>query len=76
MGGVIVTATLILGIIALIYPIEVTNFSPFLIARVFLIVAALSFLFFIRSGQKITKKEALFLLGIYITFVLVEILSK
>ena len=76
MGSVIIVSTLVLGIVALIYPIQITDFSPFAIARFFLIIAALFFLFFVRSGKKITKKEALFLLGIYITFVLVEILTK
>ena len=76
MGAVIVPATLVLGIVALIHPIVITDFSAFAIARFFLIIAALFFLLFIRTGQKITKKEALFLLGIYLTFVLVEILTK
>ena len=76
MGSVIVPATLVLGIVALICPIEILDFSPFAIARFFLIISALFFLFFVRTGKKITKKEALFLLGIYITFVIVEILAK
>ncbi len=76
MGCAAVTATLVLGIVALICPIEIPDFSPFAIARFFLIISALFFFFFVRTGQKITKKEALFLLSIYIIFVLVEILSK
>jgi cation:H+ antiporter len=76
MGAVIVPTTLVLGIVALICPIEILDFSPFVIARFFLIIAALFFLFFVRTGQKITKKEAFFLLGIYIAFLLMEILTK
>jgi len=76
MGSVIMTATLVLGIVALICPIKIVDFSPFAIARIFLIISAIFFLLFIRTGRKITRREALFLLGIYITFVLVEILSK
>ena len=76
MGAVIVPATLVLGIVALIQPIVISDFSPLVIARFFLIISALFFLFFVRTDQKITKKEALFLLGIYITFLLVEILTK
>lgn len=74
MGAVIVPATLVLGIVALIHPIVITDFSSLVIARFFLIISALFFLFFVRTDQKITKKEALFLLGIYILFVLIEIL--
>jgi len=76
MGSVIVAATLVLGIVALICPIEITNFSPFAIARFFLIISAMFFLFFVRTDRKITKKEAIFLLSLYITFVTVEILTK
>jgi len=76
MGAVIVPATLVLGIVALIYPIKIPDFSPFAIARFFLIISAIFFLFFVRTGQKITKKEALFLLAIYIIFVVTEILTK
>jgi len=76
MGSAVITTTLVLGMVALICPIKISNFSPFAIARFFLIIAALFFFFFVRTDHKITKKEALFLLGIYITFVAVEILAK
>ena len=76
MGGVVMTATLVLGIVALICPIAIIDFSPFAIARFFLIISALFFFFFVRTDRKITKKEALFLLGLYILFVLIEILTK
>ena len=74
MGCTAVTATLVLGLVALIHPIQIPDFSPFAIARFFLIIAALFFLFFARTDRKITKKEAAFLLTIYIIFVMVEIL--
>ena len=76
MGSIIVPATLVLGIVALLCPIEIADFSPFAIARFFLIISALFFFFFIRTDRKITKKEAIFLLGIYLTFVLVEIFTQ
>jgi cation:H+ antiporter len=76
MGSVITPATLVLGIVALICPIEILDFSPFAIARFFLIISALFFFFFVRTDQKITKKEALFLLLIYIIFVATELIFK
>lgn len=76
MGSIIVPATLVLGIVALIHPIEITDFSPFAIARLFLIIAAFFFFFFVRTGKKITKKEAIFLLFIYIAFVATELIFK
>lgn len=76
MGSVIIVSTLVLGIVALICPIEILHFSPFAIARFFLIISAMFFLLFVRTGHKITKNEALFLLSIYLLFVIVEILLK
>jgi len=76
MGSVIMTTTLVLGIVVLISPIQVSNLSPFVVGRIFLAISAIFFLIFIRTGRKITRKEALFLLGIYLTFVLVEILTQ
>jgi len=76
MGSVVIIATLVLGIVALICPIEVEDFSPFAIARLFLIIAAMFFLFFVRTERKITTKEALFLFGLYIIFFLIEVFTQ
>ena len=73
MGGIVITSTLVLGTVALIHPIRITYPPTIIIGRVFLIVAALSFFVFTRTEHKVTKAEALYLLGIYIIFVLVEI---
>jgi len=74
MGSVIIPATLVLGLVAFLSPIQIANFSPYAIGRFFLIISAVFFLLFLRTGRKITKKEAIFLLIIYLTFVLAEIL--
>lgn len=73
MGSVIICATLVLGIVALISPFEIKDFSPFLIARAYAVIASLFFLFAIKSEKKITKKEGLILLFIYIAFLVTEI---
>jgi len=73
MGAVIFPVTLVLGIDALIHPIVITDFSPFVVGRIFLILSAVFFLIFIRTGKRITKKEAIFLLLLYILFVVAEI---
>ncbi len=76
MGNVAITSTFILGIVSLITPIKIVDFSPFAIARIFLIIAVISFFLFARTGQKITKKEGLILIGTYVAFLIVEILTK
>ena len=76
MGSVIIPSTLVLGTVALICPIEIIDFSPFAIGRFFLIISVIFFLVFVRTDKKITKKEAIILLAIYLVFILVEILVK
>jgi cation:H+ antiporter len=75
MGSVIIPSTLVLGLVALISPIQIINFPPFAIGRIFVIISALFFLYFIRSDREITKREATFLLSLYLFFVLFELLA-
>jgi len=75
-GSVIYTSTFVLGIIVLISPIKISDFSPFIIARAFLIVSALIFFLAVKSGQKITRLEGLILLSLYILFLFAEILFR
>jgi len=76
MGSAVITSTFVLGMVSLIFPIKIFNFAPFFIARLFLIIVAISFFLFVRTGHKVTRKEALFLLLIYLAFVVAEILFK
>lgn len=69
MGSVIVPATLILGLVALIRPIETTDFELLGISRLFLIIASVFFFFFATTGRKIGKFEALVLGLLYFIFV-------
>lgn len=72
MGSVIVCATLVLGLVVLVSPIKDIDFSPFVIARAFLVISALLFLIFVKTDRKITKTEAAFLLFLYLMFLFVE----
>jgi len=76
MGSVIVPATLVLGLVVLIHPIIIEDFSPFAIARFFLIVASILFYIASRTGRIISRGEAVLLLGIYIIFLGLEIITK
>lgn len=76
MGNVAITSTFILGTVSLITPIKIVDFSPFIIARIFLILAVMMFFLFIRTGQKITRKEGMILIGVYIAFLITEILTR
>jgi len=73
MASVIVCATLVLGIVAVVAPFQIKDFSPFFVARIFMAFACVLYLLFIASDKKLTKKEGLLLLSIYIIFLLTEI---
>lgn len=76
MASVIVCATLVLGIVALFAPFQIRDFSPFVIARVFMVISCAFYLWFILSGKEIIKKEGLLLLLIYILFLVSEVFIK
>ncbi|MDD2731646.1 MAG: hypothetical protein PHI53_00410 [Candidatus Pacebacteria bacterium] len=76
MGAVIIPATLVLGIVSLICPIKAESLPSFAIARIFLIISAVFFLIAVRTDKKITKKEGVFLLLIYILFIITELYFK
>ncbi len=72
LGAVAISSTLVLGTVALIHPIEIDNFEFLRVARFFLISGGFFLFLFIRTSNKITKKEAWFLLGVYLLFLLFE----
>jgi Ca2+/Na+ antiporter len=76
-GALIVPATLVIGTVALIHPIDLTGSMASLeIARVFLIISVALFVWFARNDQVISKKEAMILLFIYISFITIEIFAN
>jgi len=76
MASVIVAATLVFGIVALIHPFVITDISQILVARIFLVIASIFFLVAIKNDKKLSKKEGLLLLITYVLFLLIEIFVK
>jgi cation:H+ antiporter len=76
MGAVIIPATLVLGIVAIIHPIQANNIELFTLSRLFLIIAALFFFAFTYTDKKITSRESYFLLFIYLSFLASVLLSN
>ncbi len=76
MGSVIIGATLVLGIVSLVSPINIASFSVFIIAAIFMVIAAIFFLIIVRTGQKVDRKESLVLVATYLIFFLFEIFLK
>lgn len=75
LGTVIMDATLVLGIIALIHPF---SFNPRLIILTgfFMLLAGIISLSFLRSERTLTKSEGGLLLAFYATFVIVEFVLR
>lgn len=76
MGCVVITSLFVLGMVALLSPIKIVDFSPYFLARIFLLISVVFFLVFVRTGEKITRKEALLLIFVYLAFVITEILLR
>jgi len=76
MGTVMITSTLVLGVVSLISPIELPDFSGLVIGRFFIVISALFFLVFLRTGRKITRREGIFLFLIFMVFVIAQIINQ
>lgn len=73
LGEVVILSTFVLGVVALIQPIILEDFSPLVVARFFLLLSALFFLLFMRTGKKLNKKEGIILGAMYLAFVATEV---
>lgn len=76
MGSIITPTALVLGVVALICPIEIVDISTFTVARIFLVISALFFFLFLRNDNKFTKKEAGVLILIYLLFLAMELVYQ
>lgn len=74
LGAVVINSTLVLAVTVLIAPLKIVSFTPYLAGIFFIVAAVLFFTIFSRTAREISKKEALFLLLIYVAFVVVELL--
>ena len=73
LGEVVILSTLVIGVVALIHPIEIEDFSSLVVARFFLFLSAAFFLIFMRTGKRFSKKEGLILAAMYFAFVATEV---
>ena len=75
LGNVIIDATLMIGIVALISPIQINFLLVFLIG-IFMLLALFFVMSFIENGHVITKNRALALVFIYIAYIITSLLVK
>ena len=75
-GSVVINSTFILGITAIIRPIQVESIKVIYIGGGFMMAAILIANLFIASKNKISWKEGLFLIVLYFAFLVAEFLLK
>ncbi len=75
-GSTVINSTLILGITALIYPIEIENFNMILTGGIFMVFVILIANFFIATKEEISWKEGVILIALYVIFLVLEFLLK
>lgn len=71
-GSIGVNSGFILGVVALIAPFQIAHFSLYFNAIVFSFLASSLFLIFSLTKNKISRKEGLVLLLVYLLFFLIE----
>ncbi|TSC73504.1 MAG: inner membrane protein [Parcubacteria group bacterium Gr01-1014_70] len=76
LGSTVLTASLVLGLVAFLHPIVINDFSPYVIARAFLILSGSALLVFSRTGNTLTTREAFILLTFFVVFGTVQILFR
>jgi cation:H+ antiporter len=74
-GTIIANSGLIIGLVALIHPIQV-ELLPFLISSIFMFISAFIFVAFLKSGKKIETMEGISLILLYVLFLIIEFFTK
>lgn len=74
-GSVVVNATFILGLTALISPIKIAYLGSFSLATVFFIFIYFLFWLFVKSKRKLERWEAVILLLVYSLFIYLEVIG-
>lgn len=74
-GSVVINSTLVLGIVAVIYPIT-ANFLLFFSSAFFMLIIAFVFATFAESGRNLSLKEGIALILLYSFFIIIEFYVK
>ena len=75
-GSVVINSTLILGLVAVINPIQIENLNIIYVGGAFMVLSILIANFFIVTRDKISWKEGVFLIAFYVLFLVAEFLLR
>lgn len=73
MVGSAITNVLIIGMLSMVRPIQISIGAPFLVLLFFFIFLCILFTVLAVSGKRFTQREGLALLGVYIVFIITQI---
>jgi cation:H+ antiporter len=76
LGTVAVNSCLVLGLVAVIRPIEILNFRVFMGGAIFLLTSVFFFNLFVRRDENLSWREGVILCLIYLLFVVTEVIVK
>lgn len=76
MGSVVTNAALILGVVAMINPVDNLDLGLINTSLIFLAIITLGVLFFVKNDGKLTIREAIALIVLYLIFISMEYLVK
>jgi cation:H+ antiporter len=75
-GTILANSALILGVVAIIHPIKVAAFLPFITSAIFMFIAAFIFTTFLITGRKLETLEGISLILVYVLFIIIEFFIK
>jgi len=76
LGSVVANSSLVLGVTALITPIEIISLQEYLVATIFFVLIFAAFYIFIRTKRRLDRWEGGLLFLFYIIFAMVEFLRR
>lgn len=76
LGSALLNATWVIGVVALIHPIEVIHYDLFLLGALFMVAYVFLAVFFLKTKNGIDIVEGFLLVFLYIIFLVVQILSS
>lgn len=72
-GASVFNSTWVLGVVALIHPIEIQNYVPFIISAVFMFSVLLMANLFLVSRDYINRREGIGLILLYLAFFIIQL---
>lgn len=73
LGSTIANSTLVLGLVAVIHPIEIIDTNKYFFAAAAFVVIYLAFWQFIRSKHRLDRREGVVLILLYVAFLVVQL---